>query len=143
MRIEIIRLHDGIPLPTFARPGDAGVDLRARLSCALLPGQRAKIPTGIAVAIPPGYAGFIQPKSGLANRHGLSIVNTPGLVDSGFRGEIMVLTINLGHDEVMIRRLDQIAQLVIVPVPAVEYVEVSELPSSERGEAGFGSTGTN
>jgi dUTP pyrophosphatase len=128
-------------LPTQAYAGDAGFDLAACERAELGPGERALVPTGLAVAIPEGYAGFVQPRSGLAVKHGISIVNTPGLVDSGYRGELMVALLNTDPRETFIVEPGmRIAQLVVLPVPEVELVEVDELPESERGVRGFGST---
>jgi len=142
IEIPIQRLDEGLPLPEQAHPGDAGFDLRATIDLVLLPGERALIPTGIAVAIPEGYAGLVQPRSGLAAKHGLGLVNAPGLIDPGYRGEVKVIAINLDTKEPFeIHRGDKIAQLVIYPVPAVTLSEVKELPGSERGTAGFGSSG--
>jgi dUTP pyrophosphatase len=119
------------------------MDLRAAVDVALKPGERCRIPTGIAVAIPEGYAGFVQPRSGLAARTGLGFVNSPGLIDSGYRGEIQVVAINLDRqDPIEIRRGDKIAQLVILSVPHATLAEVEELPASDRGAGGFGSTGS-
>jgi dUTP pyrophosphatase len=119
------------------------MDLRSAVDVVLKPGERCRIPTGIALAIPDGYAGFVQPRSGLAARTGLGFVNSPGLIDSGYRGEIQVVAINLdGQDPIDIRRGDKIAQLVILPVPRATLVEVEELPVSDRGAGGFGSTGS-
>jgi len=142
--VEILfqRLDAALPMPEGAHPGDAGVDLRSTVDLTLKPGDRALVPTGISVAIPEGYAGLVQPRSGLAVRHGLSLVNAPGLIDSGYRGEIKVVAINLDPSEPFeVRRGDKIAQLVIYPVPPVVWREVDELPASERGAAGFGSSG--
>jgi dUTP diphosphatase len=128
-------------VPERAYAGDAGLDLSACEPVELRPGERALVPTGLAVAIPEGYAGFVQPRSGLATRHGISIVNTPGLIDSGYRGELRVTLLNTDPREPF--RVEpgmRIAQLVIVPVPDVELVEVDELPKSERGVRGFGSS---
>ena len=139
----IKRLDPDVPLPRYARADDAGLDLHAAKTVALGPGERALVPTGLAVAIPPGYAGLVLPRSGLALRHGLSMVNTPGLIDAGYRGEVMVLLIN--HDRetpVTLERGDRIAQLVIQRVERAELVEADELPPSDRGAGGFGSTGT-
>jgi dUTP pyrophosphatase len=136
------RLDPLLPLPQRAHDGDAGVDLRSAIELVLHPGERATIPTGIAVAIPDGYAGFVQPRSGLAAKHGLGIVNTPGLIDSGYRGEVKVIVINLDAREPFeIHRGDKIAQLVVLEVPDLKVMEVDELPGSERGERGFGSSG--
>jgi dUTP pyrophosphatase len=139
--VLVLRLDRGLPLPCRARTGDAGVDLYAAAEVTLGPGERAAVGTGVAVAIPEGHAGLVTPRSGLALRHGLSIVNTPGVVDSGYRGEIRVILVNLGAVPVTLTRGDRIAQLVVVPVAAADLVEVAELPPSERGEGGFGSTG--
>jgi dUTP pyrophosphatase len=142
VRIEVQRLDPGLPLPAYQRVGDAGLDLYAAEDASIPPGERVVIGTGLAVAIPDGYAGFVTPRSGLAARLGLSIVNTPGVVDSGFRGEIKVALVN--HDTVdviEVRRGDRIAQLLIVAVTAADLVEVDELPASERGAGGHGSTG--
>jgi dUTP pyrophosphatase len=129
-------------VPTRAYPGDAGLDLAACERIELNPGQRALVSTGLAVAIPDGYAGFVQPRSGLAARHGISIVNTPGLVDSGYRGELKVTLLNTDTSETFIVEPGmRIAQLVVLPVPGVEPVEVGELPESHRGTDGFGSSG--
>lgn len=129
-------------MPERAHSGDAGFDLRSAVDLVMAPGERALIPTGLAVAIPEGFAGLVQPRSGLAARHGLGLVNAPGLIDAGYRGEIKVIAINLDPREPFeIHRGDKIAQLVVYPVPATTLREVSELPESERGSGGFGSTG--
>ena len=143
MRIEIRRLDPDLPLPAAQHEGDAGHDLLARQDAVLRPGGgRAAVPTGIAVAIPPGYAGLVLPRSGLALRHGVTCLNTPGLIDPGYRDEVRVLLVNLDPDEAYhVRRGDRIAQLVIAAVEAVEWVAVDELTSSTRGLGGFGSTG--
>jgi dUTP pyrophosphatase len=128
-------------VPGRAYAGDAGLDLSACEEVELRPGERALVPTGLAVAIPEGYAGFVQPRSGLAARHGISIVNTPGLIDSGYRGELRVTLLNTDSREPFVVEPGmRIAQLVIVPVPEVELVEVDELPAGERGVRGFGSS---
>jgi dUTP pyrophosphatase len=128
-------------MPGRAYAGDAGLDLSACERVELGPGERAMVSTGLAVAIPEGYAGFVQPRSGLAAKYGISIVNTPGLVDSGYRGELLVNLLNTdGRDTFVVEPGMRIAQLVIVRVPAVELVEVDELPESERGVSGFGSS---
>jgi dUTP diphosphatase len=135
------RLRADAQLPTRAYEGDAGMDLTACERVELGPGQRAIVPTGVAVAIPRGYAGYVQPRSGLAARHGISIVNAPGLVDSGYRGEILVNLLNTDRRESFVVEPGmRIAQLVVLPVPPVEPVEVDELPASERGERGHGSS---
>ena len=135
------RVRPEAAVPERAYEGDAGMDLSACRRVELAPGERALVPTGLAVAIPDGYAGYVQPRSGLASRHGISIVNTPGLVDSGYRGELLVNLVNHDlHDTFVVEPGMRIAQLVILPVPAVELVEVDELPASERGIRGFGSS---
>jgi dUTP pyrophosphatase len=142
VRVLVHRLDPDLPLPAYAHEGDAGLDLYAREAVTLAPGARAAVGTGVAIALPPGYAGFVLPRSGLALRHGLSKVNTPGLVDAGYRGEIRVLLIN--HDPstpVTLARGDRIAQLVVQRVERVELVEVETLPQSMRGAGGFGSSG--
>jgi len=129
-------------VPVRAYAGDAGLDLAACERVELGPGERALVPTGLAVAIPDGYAGFVQPRSGLAAKHGISIVNTPGLVDSGYRGELLVNLLNTdARESFVVEPGMRIAQLVVVPVPAVSAVEVDELPGSDRSERGFGSSG--
>jgi dUTP pyrophosphatase len=128
-------------LPRHSYPGDAGLDLCACERVVLEPGERALVATGVAVAIPPGYAGYVQPRSGLANEHGITIVNSPGLVDSGYRGELRIILLNT--DRVRAFEIEpgmRIAQLVLLPVPPVELRVVDELPESERGERGFGSS---
>src|SRR5215470_156078 len=138
--VLIKRLDQGLPLPARAHPGDAGVDLCTAVDVVLAPGERALVPTGLAIALPEGYAAFVHPRSGLAARAGLSLVNTPGTVDAGYRGEIKVIVIN--HDPVepiKLHRGDRIAQLVIQKVEYGEFVEVDELPNSTRGVGGHGS----
>jgi dUTP pyrophosphatase len=142
MKIPFLRLDPELPAPATAHDGDAGVDLRARSDVVLAPGAWQMVPTGIAVAIPEGHAGFVAPRSGLAARHGISVVNGPGVVDAGYRGEINVILINHGADAVELRRGERVAQLVVVPIARVELHEVAALPDSERGKGGFGSTGT-
>jgi dUTP pyrophosphatase len=143
VRIEIRRLDPDLPLPAAQHEGDAGYDLLARQDAVLRPaGGRAAVPSGIAVAIPPGFAGLVLPRSGLALRHGVTCLNTPGLIDSGYRDEVRVLLVNLDpEDAYHVRRGDRIAQLVIARVEAVEWLPVDELSSSARGLGGFGSTG--
>ena len=143
LQVPVVRLDSELPLPEYAKPGDAGIDLRAREAITLNPGGgRALIPTGIAVAIPQGYAGFVQPRSGLALKHGVTCLNTPGLIDAGYRGELKVLLINTDPTEPFeILRGERIAQLVIQAVEHVDFVEVEELGESDRGEGGFGHTG--
>lgn len=141
--IPLRRLDPDLPLPQYARPDDAGLDLLARESVELAPGGgRAQVPTGLAVAIPPGWAGFVQPRSGLAARHGVTCLNSPGLIDAGFRGELAVLLINHDPNEPFsVVRGDRIAQLVVQRVEAVRFVVTDELPDSERGEGGWGHSG--
>ncbi len=141
--VMVQRLDPDLPLPAYARPGDAGCDLVAADDVVLPPaGGRALVSTGIAVAIPEGHAGFVQPRSGLARDHGVTCLNTPGLIDSGYRGELKVLLINTDPSEAFaVRRGERIAQLVVQAVEHVGFVEVDELPDSERGDGGFGSTG--
>ena len=140
--IAVQRLDPDLPLPSYAHPGDAGADLVTGVDVDLAPGERVLVPTGIAIALPPGYVALVHPRSGLAARHGLSIVNTPGTVDAGYRGEIKVLLIN--HDPVeaiTLRRGDRIAQLVIQRVERARFEPVDALPESVRGSGGYGSTG--
>lgn len=140
--LKLKKLNEELPTPAYANPGDAGLDLYAAKDVSLQPGQRAMIPTGIAIAIPQGYAGFVQPRSGLAAKQGFSIVNTPGLIDSGYRGEIGVIGLNTDtQNEIVIARGDRVAQLVIQEVPVVELLEVDELDETERSSGGFGSSG--
>ncbi len=128
-------------LPAQAYPGDAGLDLATCERIELAPGERALVPTGLAVAIPEGHAGFVQPRSGLAARHGITVVNSPGLIDSGSRGEVKVVLLNTDAAETFVAEAgERIAQLLVLRVPAVELVEVDELPESERGALGFGSS---
>ena len=135
------RLHDGAVVPTRAYEGDAGLDLVASERVELGPGERAAVGTGLAVAIPDGHAGFVQPRSGLAARHGIAVLNSPGLVDTGYRGELKVVLLNTDRDESFVVEPGmRIAQLVVVPVAMPEPTEVTELPGSERGERGFGSS---
>ena len=141
IELAVRRLRDDAVLPTQAYPGDAGLDLAACERVELGPGERAMVGTGLAVAIPEGYAGFVQPRSGLAARHGITIVNTPGLVDSGYRGELRVVLLNTDARETFVVEPGmRIAQLVVMAVPGVEAIEVDELPESERGVRGFGSS---
>ncbi len=142
VEILIQQLDGDLPLPGVVHQGDAGVDLRARVDAALDRGARATIPTGIAIAIPEGFAGLVVPRSGLAAHHGISVVNGPGLIDAGYRGEVQVVLVNLGEEPFAVVRGDRIAQLVVVPVVAQEFTVVDELPVSPRGVGGFGSTGT-
>ena len=141
--VPVRRLDPELPLPEYAKPGDAGVDLRSTESVTLAPGGgRALVPTGVAVAIPRGYAGFVQPRSGLALKHGVTCLNTPGLIDSDYRGELKVLLVNTDPSEPFeVTRGERIAQLVIQAVEHVDFVEVESLDETERGEGGFGHTG--
>lgn len=142
MRIEFRKLDPDVALPRRARDGDAGLDLQANDTVKVGPGERAMVPTGLAVAIPAGHAGLVLPRSGLASRQGLTLANSPGLIDEGYRGEIIVAVINLDPDQaVEIRKGDRIAQLLVVPFAEVTAAEVTELPPSSRGEGGFGSSG--
>ena len=142
LRVLVRRLDPTLPLPTYARQDDAGLDLRAAETTTLEPGARALVPTGLAVAIPSGYAGFVLPRSGLALRHGLTLLNAPGLIDAGYRGEIKVLLINHDRASVTVARGERIAQLVLQPIERADLIEVHELPPTDRGAGGFGSTGT-
>jgi dUTP pyrophosphatase len=143
MRLPVRRLDPEAQLPAYARPGDAGLDLRSIVDIEVGPWERSLVPTGLAVAIPEGHAGLVLPRSGLASRQGLTLANSPGLIDAGYRGEVTCAVVNLDREQpVSIRRGDRIAQLVIVPIQAMEPAFVDDLPSSERGEGGFGSTGT-
>ena len=140
--IKIKILDRSIPVPEYAHAGDAGLDLYSSINCELRPFERKKIPTGIKISIPQGYAGFIQPRSGLAAKYGISIVNTPGLIDSGYRGEICAILINLDPKNVFkVKKGDKICQLVIQKVEEVKLEIVEDLGETSRGEGGFGSTG--
>ncbi len=140
--MQVLRLDPDLPLPTYAHPGDAGADLLTAVDVTLAPGERALVPTGIAMAVPEGYVALVHPRSGLAVRHGLSIVNSPGTVDSGYRGEIKVLLVNQDPRETIeLRRGDRMAQLVLQRVERAGFVEVDALPGSARGDGGYGSTG--
>ncbi|MDO4686802.1 MAG: dUTP diphosphatase [Corynebacterium sp.] len=144
MQVRVLRLDPDMPLPQRAHRGDAGVDLAASENVTLQPGQRALVGTGLAIALPLGFAAFIHPRSGLAAKHGLSIVNTPGTIDADYRGELKVCLIN--HDpeqEIVISRGDRIAQLVIQRVELCDFIEVAELDETIRGAGGYGSTGVN
>jgi dUTP pyrophosphatase len=143
IEVEIVQLDTELPLPATAHAGDAGYDLYAREDTKLAPaGGRAAIPTGIAIALPVGYAGFVQPRSGLALRHGITCLNTPGLIDAGYRDEIRVILVNLDpHEMFLVHRGDRIAQLVVQRVEAVDWKVVTSLDDSARGLGGFGSTG--
>ncbi|MGW4426409.1 dUTP diphosphatase [Streptosporangium sp. NPDC004631] len=143
-KVEVLihRLDAGLPMPSYAHPGDAGADLHAAEDVELLPGERAVVGTGVAIALPDGYAAFVHPRSGLATRHGVTLVNAPGTVDAGYRGEIKVTLLNTdSKDAVRLRRGDRVAQLVIQRVERAVFYEVDRLPGSTRGVGGFGSTG--
>ncbi|GAB3499638.1 dUTP diphosphatase [Nocardiopsis coralliicola] len=140
--VLVRRLDPGLPLPAYARPGDAGADLVSAEDIELAPGARATVGTGIAIALPEGWAAFVHPRSGLAARHGVTIVNAPGTVDAGYRGEIKVTLLNTDTSApVKLARGDRVAQLVVQRVARAVFTEAAELPASERGEGGFGSTG--
>ena len=142
-KVLIKRLDPTVPLPTYAKAGDAGADLATRIDFTIKPGERMLIPTGISIALPSGFVALVHPRSGLAIKHGISMVNTPGTVDAGFRGELQVILIN--HDlteSVSFKKGDRIAQLVIQKVERADFIEVEQLPGSERSSGGFGSTGS-
>jgi dUTP pyrophosphatase len=142
VQVLISRLDPDVPLPAYAHPGDAGADLVTTEDVELAPGERRLVPTGVAIALPEGYAAFVHPRSGLAARHGLSIVNAPGTVDAGYRGEIKVALVNLDREApIRLNRGDRIAQLVVQRVELATFAEVDALPDSVRGEGGYGSTG--
>ena len=142
MKLEILRLDAELPLPTYAHEGDAGLDLLAAEDMLLQPGERAAVPTGLAVAIPEGFAGFVLPRSGRALKEGLGVANAPGLIDSGYRGEVKVILVNLDRRSTIdVRRGEKIAQLVIQSVEQADVVAVDALSDTARGSGGFGSTG--
>ncbi|MEO8829463.1 dUTP diphosphatase [Lapillicoccus sp.] len=142
VRVLLHRLDPDLAAPAYAHPGDAGADLMARCDLTLQPGERSLVPTGVAIALPDGYAAFTHPRSGLAARHGISIVNAPGTVDSGYRGEIFVNLVNLDPTTAFtVRRGDRIAQLVVQQVAVAEFVDTDSLPDSTRGETGHGASG--
>jgi dUTP pyrophosphatase len=142
LKVLITCLDETIPLPRYAKGGDAGADICTRVDVTIEPGERALVPTGISIALPDGYAAFVHPRSGLAIKHGVSMVNTPGTIDAAFRGELQMILIN--HDlrePISFKKGDRIAQLVIQKVERAEFIEVDSLPGTERGHGGFGSTG--
>jgi len=142
LEVQVRRLDPEVPLPAYARPGDAGCDLVTTIDAEVAPGERVVLPTGIALAVPEGYAAFVHPRSGLAAHHGVGLVNAPGTIDAGYRGEVQVILIN--HDPretVQLRRLDRVAQLVVQRVEQVVWHETDELSDTERGTGGHGSTG--
>jgi dUTP pyrophosphatase len=142
VQVLITRLDPDLPLPRYAKGGDAGADIVSRIDITLAPGERALVPTGIAIALPDGYVALVHPRSGLAIKHGVTMVNAPGTVDAGYRGELQIILINHDKSEsISFKRGDRIAQLVIQKVERAEFVEVHELPGSGRGTGGFGSTG--
>ena len=142
VQVLITRLDPDLPLPRYAKGGDAGADIVSRIDITLAPGERALVPTGIAIALPDGYVALVHPRSGLAIKHGVTMVNAPGTVDAGYRGELQIILINHDKSEpVSFKRGDRIAQLVIQKVERAEFIEVQELPGSGRGTGGFGSTG--
>jgi dUTP diphosphatase len=144
IELRIKLLDADVTLPRYQHQGDAGLDLPSRVNITLAPGERATVPTGIALAIPPGHAGFVLPRSGLAARHGISLVNSPGLIDAGYRGEVAVVLLNTDkHEAFHIKRGDRIAQLVLQKVVEATTVQVEELDGTSRGSGGFGSTGTS
>lgn len=141
--IKVVRIDDDLALPAYAKAGDAGLDLRSATDADIAPGHRFAIPCGIKIAIPEGHAGLVVPRSGLAFNHGITIVNAPGLIDSGFRGEIKVVLLNTDDAETFhVSRGDRIAQLLIIEAPSVELIQVQELNETARGETGFGSSGS-
>ena len=142
VQVLISRLDPDLPVPCYAHPGDAGADLYARQDVFLAPGQRALVPTGVAIAVPAGYAAFVHPRSGLAAKHGVTVLNAPGTVDAGYRGEILVNLLNTDTDQALaITRGDRIAQLVVQRVSEIHFVEVRSLPGSQRGDNGHGASG--
>ena len=142
LEVAVRRVDPAVPLPTYARDGDAGCDLVTTVDADVAPGERVLLPTGLALALPAGYAAFVHPRSGLAAHHGVGLVNAPGTIDAGFRGEIVVILINHDpRDTVRLRRLDRVAQLVVQRVEHVVWRETGELPATERGAGGHGSTG--
>lgn len=142
LRVPLRALDPDLPLPTYAYAGDAGVDLRSTRDEVLRPFERRLVPCGVALALPRGYAGFVLPRSGLAAKHGVSLVNAPGLIDSDYRGEVCAVLVNLDpHEPFAIKRGDRIAQLVIMPVPPVSFEATADLSDTERGSGGFGSSG--
>ncbi len=142
IQINFVRLDKELPPPKKAHAGDAAVDLYSRIDVRLAPGERMGVPTGLAVAIPSGYAGLVIPRSGHALRKGISVVNGPGLIDSGYRGELHAILVNLGDETVTFSRGERVAQFAVVPIPDVEWGEVDSLDETERGEGGFGSSGS-
>lgn len=141
LEVLLVLVDDDLPEPTYAHPGDAGADLVARVDAELPPGGRETVPTGVRIALPDGYAAFVHPRSGLAARHGITVVNAPGTVDAGYRGEIQVTLLNTGDETVRLHRGDRIAQLVVQRVERARFVRAERLPGSHRGDGGLGSSG--
>jgi dUTP pyrophosphatase len=142
LKVLITRLDESVPVPRYAKPGDAGADICTRIDLTIEPGERVLAPTGLSIALPDGYAAFVHPRSGLAIKHGVSMVNTPGTVDAGYRGELQIILINHDlRDAISFKKGDRIAQLVIQKVERAEFIEVETLPGTDRGSGGFGSTG--
>lgn len=144
LEVLVATTEPDVPLPRYSHPGDAGADITTRVEVTLAPGERRTVPTGLRIALPAGYAAFVHPRSGLAAKHGITVVNAPGTVDAGYRGEIAVTLLNTDATEsITLRRGDRIAQLVIQRVEFADFVAVEDLPGSHRGDGGFGSTGTS
>jgi len=142
LKVLITRLDESVPVPRYAKPGDAGADICTRIDLTIEPGERVLAPTGLSIALPNGYAAFVHPRSGLAIKHGVSMVNTPGTVDAGYRGELQIILINHDlRDAISFKKGDRIAQLIIQKVERAEFIEVETLPGTDRGSGGFGSTG--
>ena len=142
VNVHIKLLDPELPAPAYAKPGDAGADLRSRIDFELEPGERALVPTGVAIALPEGYVGLVHPRSGLATKNGITIVNAPGTVDSGYRGEIRICLINLDtKTAVELQEGERVAQLVVVPFISAQFIPVAEIDETERGQGGYGSTG--
>lgn len=141
VRLAVVRTHPDLPLPSYAHDGDAGLDLRAATDVEVAPRERVAVPTGLKVAVPDGWVGLVHPRSGLARRHGLTVANAPGTIDAGYRGDLLVLLVNLGDDPVTVERGDRIAQLLLQRVGRADVVEVDDLDDTVRGAGGFGSSG--
>ncbi|MFA9446838.1 dUTP diphosphatase [Egicoccus sp. AB-alg6-2] len=141
LELQVRRLHPDAQVPTYAHPGDAGLDLASVEAVTLAPGGRAAVATGLAIAVPDGWVGLVHPRSGLARRHGITVANAPGTIDAGYRGEVLVLLVNLGEDTVVLEPGERIAQLLLQRVGRAEVHEVDELDDTARGDGGFGSTG--
>lgn len=139
--VLITRLDPDLPIPAYAKPGDAGADLCSRIDIEIAPGARALVPTGIAIALPAGYVAFVTPRSGFALKQGGTLLNSPGVIDAGYRGEIGCIVHNTDTASIIIKRGDRIAQLLVLPIPIASFVEVEQLPGTQRADGGFGSTG--